>query len=100
MTSKANKATQFQDPAGTYIGGYTSAVIVTHESGAAFKLEGLIQVEVTSGTIDLEARLTADAPWISLESFAASAMKVVALPPELRVTATGDAKAWLAETRG
>jgi hypothetical protein len=50
----------------------------------------VVQISI-SGTITvaIEGRMTPAAPWITIYSTAASAVQLVALMPEMRVTTTG-----------
>ena len=86
---------KFIDPAEGY-SDYTSDFITTRTRN---NQRGVIQVEVTDGTIDIQARVDDEAPWVTLETFSASTISEIVLAPHLRVVATGTATAWLSETR-
>ena len=86
----------FKDPNGTYTGGYVSIgeTPTTHQNQ-----RGVIQVEITSGTLNLEVRVDEAAPWFTAKTYSASTVEEVVLAPQMRVTATEAARAWLGETR-
>ena len=77
--------------------GYTSDVFMPDTSGD--NQRGLIQVQITSGTLDLQARAANDAPWVTLKSYDADAMEEVVLAPYFRVVASNAAVAWLVESK-
>ena len=95
----SNVVKQFIDPAGTYTGGYTSdqLQVVDHKVMAS-STRAVIQVEITSGTVNLEMRLSTDAPWLNVRIYDASIMEEVVIGNFLRVIATADARVWLGET--
>ena len=77
--------------------GYTSDVIMPDTSGN--NQRGVVQVDITTGTLDLQARVASDAPWVTLKTYAADALEEVVLAPYFRVVASDAAVAWLVETK-
>ncbi len=61
------------------------ASVQTHRSEA---IEGVYQVTMTSGTVVLQGRMSADSAWVDIFSTTASDAKIVSLFPEMRVTMT------------
>jgi len=96
----ANSVSKFIDPADLYTGGYTSNMIeankVAHRSNAT---RGVVQVQITSGTVSLEMRLTVDAPWIEVANYAADTIEEVVIAKFMRVIVSADAVVWLGETK-
>lgn len=94
----SNTVKQFMDPAGTYTGAYTSDTMVPTPLGyRSFQLRAIIQVEITSGTVDLQMRLTPDASWVTVTSYTTNSIEEVVMANEMRVVVTGVARAWLGE---
>lgn len=62
-------------------------------------IEGVFQIKIIgTATVVLEGRAMSDAPWIQIDSFTASAAKIVALMAEMRLNPTantGSVNAWL-----
>ena len=77
--------------------GYTSDVMMPDTSGN--NQRGIFQASITDGTVDLQARVAGDAPWVTLKSYSADAMEEVVLAPYFRVVASDEAVAWLVETK-
>lgn len=75
---------QFRDPSGEY-NDYISEPIKPNNSGANDM--GVIQVEVTTGNIVLEASV--GGPFMPMQTFTHSGIYQITLPHTLRVTATG-----------
>jgi archaeosine-15-forming tRNA-guanine transglycosylase len=92
----ANYATKFYSP--SYTGGYTSAVVNGNSNDNSNEAHGVVQVDITSGTVDLQMRLSDDAPWFTVKTYSASVVEEVVLAPQMRVVVTADAECWLAET--
>ena len=88
---------QFIDPNGTYTGGYTSNMIQPNTSGPNGR--GVIQVEITTGTLQIQGRVEEDAPWQIIKTYAATSLEQIVLVPYFRVVASDSAKAWVEETR-
>lgn len=88
---------KFLDSSDGLYNGYTSDVIMPNVSGN--NQRGVVQVSITSGTIDLQARAASEAPWVTLKTYSADALEEVVLAPFFRVVASGEATAWLAETK-
>lgn len=90
--------TKFTDPADAYL-AYTSNVVFPNEGAAGFHQSCLIQVEVTSGDISIQGRVSDDAAWVTLKTYTESGMDYLHNAPEMRIISSAQAKAWLAETR-
>jgi hypothetical protein len=96
----ANAVRQFVDPAGNYTGGYTSDILPATDLGyQAFQTRGVVQVEITSGSVELEMRLTPDAPWISIATYTSNTIEEIVMANFMRIVATGAARAWLGVVR-
>jgi archaeosine-15-forming tRNA-guanine transglycosylase len=92
----ANYATKFYSA--SYVGGYTSSVVKGNSNDNSNQPRGVIQVDITTGTVDLQMRLTDEAPWFTIKSYTADTVEEVVLAPQMRVVASADAEVWLAET--
>ena len=92
----ANYATKFYSP--SYTGGYTSSVVKGNLNHNSNQPRGVIQVDITTGTVDLQMRLTDEAPWFTIKSYTADTVEEVVLAPQMRVVASADAEVWIAET--
>jgi len=92
----ANYATKFYSP--SYTGGYTSTVVKGNDNLNSNQPRGVIQVTITSGTVNLEMRLADEATWFVAKTYSTSTVEEVVLAPQMRVVATADAECWLAET--
>lgn len=77
--------------------GYTSDVIMPDTSGN--NQRGVVQISITTGTVDLQAKVQSDAPWFTLKTYSADAIEEVVLAPHIRVVASNEATAWLVETK-
>ena len=92
----ANYATKFYSA--SYVGGYTSSVVKGNLNHNSNQPRGVIQVDITSGTVDLQMRLTDEAPWFTIKTYTTDTVEEVVLAPQMRVVASADAEVWLAET--
>lgn len=92
----ANFATKFTSD--SYTGGYTSATVSANSNSNSNQRRGAVQVYVTSGTVQLQMRLTDEAPWFVAKTYDASIVEEVVLAPQMRVVASASAEAWIAET--
>ena len=92
----ANYATKFASA--SYSGGYTSNVVKGNLNDNSNQPRGVIQIDITSGTVDLQMRLTDEAPWFSVKTYDADTVEEVVIAPQMRVVATDTAECWLAET--
>lgn len=88
---------KFIDSTDGLYNGYTSDVLMPNTSGN--NQRGIIQVSITSGTVDLQSRTDSAAPWFTLKTYSADAIEEIVLAPYIRVVASDEATAWLAETR-
>ena len=92
----ANYATKFYSA--SYTGGYTSTVIEGNRNDNSNQPRGVIQVDITAGTVELQMRLTEDAPWFSVKTYDADTVEEVVIAPQMRVVVSDTAECWLAET--
>jgi len=92
----ANFATKFYSP--SYVGGYTSTTVKGNQNHNSNQPRGVIQVDITSGTVSLQMRLTDEAPWFAVKSYDADTVEEVVIAPQMRVVATDTAEVWIAET--
>lgn len=94
----ANTTKKFIDPDGTYVGGYTSQVLepvfANHKSN---QTRGVVQIDVSSGSVDLQMRLSEEASWITVKNYTANAIEEVVLANYMRVVVSADATCWLGE---
>lgn len=96
----SNVATVFKDPADLYTGGYTSEVLEpVFANSSSNNTRGTIQVDITSGTVELQMRLTKDAPWFTAKIYSTSIVEEVVLANYMQLIVSADAKCWLGETR-
>jgi len=92
----ANYATKFASA--SYSGGYTSNVVKGNYNDNSNQPRGVIQVDITTGTVDLQMRLTDEAPWFSVKTYDADTVEEVVIAPQMRVVVSDTAECWLAET--
>ena len=93
-----NVHNKFIDPAGTYTGGYTSNELKpTPASHVSIQTRAVFQVDVVSGTVGLEMRVSPDANWVPIKTYSASAVEEIVLSNYMRVVATDSADCWLGE---
>lgn len=95
----ANYSRKFATADGVYTGGYTSLVVKGNEQRMSNQPRGVIQVDITSGTVDLQMRLQDDAPWFTVKTYSADTVEEVVIAPQMRVVASDSADCWLAETQ-
>jgi len=92
----ANFATKFSSA--SYTGGYTSSVVNANANPNSNNRRGAIQVDITSGTVDLQMRLVDEAPWFTVKTYSVDTVEEIVLAPQMRVVATDSAQVWIAET--
>jgi archaeosine-15-forming tRNA-guanine transglycosylase len=92
----ANYATKFASA--SYSGGYTSNVVRGNLNDNSNQPRGVVQIDITSGTVDLQMRLTDEAPWFSVKTYDADTVEEVVIAPQMRVVVSDTAECWLAET--
>jgi archaeosine-15-forming tRNA-guanine transglycosylase len=92
----ANYATKFYSA--SYVGGYTSSVVKGNLNDNSNQPRGVIQVDITTGTVDLQMRLTDEAPWFSVKTYDADTVEEIVIAPQMRVVVSDTAECWLAET--
>lgn len=97
----ANVATLFVDPAGDYVGGYTSETVeAAHRRGQNNTTRGVIQANVeVAGPVSLQMRVSLDARWVEVAVYTEDTIEEVVMGNYMRVVVTGDAKVWIGETR-
>lgn len=97
----ANESKLFIDPAGAYTGGYTSLTVEPTASAVrGDATRGVFQVDVeVAGPVSLQMRVSEDADWVEVAVYTTNSIEEVVLGNFMRVVVTGDAKAWLGETR-
>ena len=88
---------QFKTSNSVYTGGYTSEDIRPNTSGPNGR--GIIQVEITTGTLIIQGKADEQAPWFNIKTYATTMMEEIVLVPYFRVVASDSARAWLEETR-
>ena len=95
-----NIVRQFIDPADVYTSAYISDILQSEDFkvlGAVTR--GTIQVDITTGTVNLEMRLSLDAPWVVVRTYSADIIEEIVLGNFLRVDVSASAKVWLGETK-
>ena len=96
----SNATRQFIDPAGTYTGGYTSNMLESNfKSSSSNQTRAVIQVKVPTGSLDLQMRLTIDAPWVTVRTYTSDIIEEVVLANFTQIIVSANAKAWLGETK-
>lgn len=96
----ANFARKFESSSGSYTGGYTSKVLEPqHKDQEVHVTRGVIQIHIVSGSVDLQARVHQESPWLLLKTYTESAMEEVVLANQLRVVVSDEAHCWLGEVR-
>lgn len=97
----SNVVTVFEDPAGNYTGGYTSLVVTpVFAASTSNNTRGVFQVDVeVAGPVSLQMRISEDANWVEVAEYTQDTVEEIVLANFMRVVVTGDAKAWLGETR-
>jgi len=94
----ANYASQFVDPANNYSGGYTSLTIKGNQPHTSNQTRGVIQIEVTSGNVLLQGRVSETAPWITIKDYTESQLEEIVLAPYMQIIVSDAARGWIAET--
>ena len=88
----------FADPAGLYTGGYISNA--RHPNTArGSNQRGIIQVIITSGTVDFQGKVHHNAPWVTVKTYSANTIEEAVLMPHMRVVATDAAKVFITESK-
>jgi hypothetical protein len=88
---------QFKDPAGVYSGGYTSETIMPNTNK---NQRGVVQVNLTTGTVDLQGRADSSAPFVSMKTYTTAGLDEVVLAPYMRifVSSDSDGVAYISDT--
>lgn len=97
----ANTSSIFEDPNGTYTGGYTSkmksANFKNHMSNAT---RGVIQADIeTESSVSLQMRVDVDARWVEVAVYTEDTIQEIVMANYMQVVVTGSAKVWLGETK-
>jgi len=88
---------QFKDPNGVYSGGYTSDIIMPNTNK---NQRGVVQVNLTTGTVDLQGRADSSAPFVSMKTYTTAGLDEVVLAPYMRifVSSDSDGVAYISDT--
>ena len=92
----ANHSFLLQDPAGVY-SNYTSVDRRLNMASNSRAIQGLIQVDTVAGSVEVQGRLSSEAPWMSLATYTESVLEAIILPYELRCIVTGGGKVYIGE---
>ena len=81
-------------------GTYVSDIIHGNANNNSNNTRGVFQITIpTTGSVNLEMRLSDDAPWFTIKTYTADAIEEVVLANEMRISVTGGiAVAWISET--
>ena len=90
-------STKLIDAGGTYEGGYTSEIYAPNTRSNTREPQGIIQVDITSGTVDIEGRLNDEATWQVIKNYTESKIEGILLPYQLRAVVSGSAKVFVGE---
>ena len=93
----ANYAARFITADGVYTGGYTSQELTGNYKDESRIGRGVVQIHITAGTVDLQAKLTADAPYTTIKSYTASTLEEIVIAPYFRVVVSDSAECFYAE---
>jgi hypothetical protein len=93
----ANYAARFATSDKVYTGGYTSLEVTGNYNDDSNIGRGVVQIHITAGTVDLQAKLTADAPWTTIKNYTASTIEEIVIAPYFRVVASDSAECFYAE---
>jgi hypothetical protein len=96
-TSMANYASKFTTSDNTFTGGYTSLEVLGNYNDDSKIGRGVVQIHITTGTVDLQAKLTEGAPWTTIKNYTASTIEEVVIAPYFRVIASDSAECFYAE---
>jgi len=93
----ANYAAQFTTADGVYTGGYTSLEVTGNYNDDSKIGRGVVQINITTGTVDLQAKLTEAAPWTTIKNYTVSTLEEIVIAPYFRVIASDSAECFYAE---
>jgi hypothetical protein len=93
----ANYATKFATSDNTFTGGYTSLEVNGNYNDDSKIGRGVVQIHITTGTVDLQAKLTSAGPWTTIKNYTASTIEEVVIAPYFRVIASDSAECFYAE---
>lgn len=89
---------KFLDPAGLYAGGYTSD-IKNPNTARGSNQRGIIQIVVTAGDVQFQGKVQADAPWVTVKTYATNTIEEAVLMPLMRVVVADEAVVYLTEAK-
>lgn len=92
----ANKASLLVDPAGTYE-IYTSNIYSCNSARNANDPQGVVQIEITSGNLILQGRMSEEAPWFDLKTYTTSTIEAFVMPYQVRAVSSSASKCWVGE---
>jgi len=93
----ANYASKFATSDNAYTGGYTSLEVLGNYNDDSKIGRGIVQIHITAGTVDLQAKITAAAPWTTIKTYTESTIEEVVIAPYFRVVASDSAECFYAE---
>jgi len=93
----ANYAAKFTTADGVYTGGYTSLEVVGNYRDESKIGRGVVQIHITAGTVDLQSKLTEEAPWTTIKNYTTSTIEEIVIAPYFRVVASDSAVCYYAE---
>lgn len=81
------------DPSGNYDSDYSSRPFQTGFGSGI----GVIQVDLgeSATSIEVQGRMSSDAPWVSLKTYTESGIEQITLPYYVRVVSLGGGKVWI-----
>jgi hypothetical protein len=95
----SNSSRIFEDPGGSYTGGYVSnELLATSSAHSSNETRGVVQVHILAGTVDFQMRIHFDAPWLTLKTFTADSIEEVVIGSYMRVIVSDSARVWLGQT--
>jgi hypothetical protein len=93
----ANYAAKFATSDNVYTGGYTSLEVTGNYNDDSNIGRGVVQIHITQGHVDLQAKLTEEAPWTTIKNYTSSTVEEVVIAPYFRVVASSEAVCFYAE---
>jgi archaeosine-15-forming tRNA-guanine transglycosylase len=93
----ANYASKFATSDNVYTGGYTSLEVLGNYNDDSKIGRGVVQIHITTGTVDLQAKLTAAGPWTTIKNYTASTIEEIVIAPYFRVVVSDSAECFYAE---
>jgi hypothetical protein len=93
----ANYASKFATSDNVYTGGYTSLEVIGNYNDDSKIGRGVVQIHITQGHVDLQAKLTAAGPWTTIKNYTSSTIEEVVIAPYFRVVVSAAAECFYAE---